>query len=200
MMMRFFEGFYSINVKYIIKKITPLNLWVLFFFYSLICGVIFFEFVIPSISSLHAPGSTLTPDSTYFNKVAIKLANDINLHGLTSWKLYPSQAGSGQISYLAILYVFFGVHPLYAVAFNAFFHAFSGVLIYLIALEILGVKNFSKYAAFFSASLFIVFPSAFSSAIILIYYGFKKDLFFFTGFIYRRTLVYFLRDSYWREF
>ena len=159
-MLRFFEGFYSINIKYIIKKITPLNLWVLFFFYSLICGVIFFEFVIPSISSLHAPGSTLTPDSTYFNDVAIRLANDINLHGWTSWKLYPAIAASGQSSYLAILYVFFGVHPLYAVAFNAFFHAFSGVLIYLIVLEILDVKNFSKNVAFLSASLFVVFPSA----------------------------------------
>lgn len=159
-MMSFFEGFYSINIKYIIKKITPLNLWVLFFFYSLICGVIFFEFVIPSISSLHAPDSTLTPDSTYFNDVAIKLANDINLHGWTSWKLYPAIAASGQSSYLAILYVFFGVNPLYAVAFNAFFHAFSGVLIYLIVLEILGVKNFSKYPASLSASLFVVFPSA----------------------------------------
>jgi hypothetical protein len=52
------------------------------------------------------------------------------------------------------------VNPLYAVAFNAFFHAFSGVLIYLIVLEILGVKNFSKYAASLSASLFVVFPSA----------------------------------------
>ncbi len=160
MMMSFFEGFYSINVKYIIKKITPLNLWVLFFFYSLICGVIFFEFLIPSISLLHAPGSTLTPDSTYFNEVAIKLANDINLHGWTSWRLYPSSGASGQSSYLAILYVFFGVHPLYAVAFNAFFHAFSGVLIYLIAIEILDIKNFSKYAATLSASLFVVFPSA----------------------------------------
>jgi hypothetical protein len=156
----FFENFYSINLKYIIEKITPLNLWTLFFFYSLICGVIFFEFVIPNIFSLHAPGSTLTPDSTYFNEVAIKLANDINLHGWASWKLYPAIAASGQSSYLAILYVFFGVHPLYAVTFNAFFHSFSGVLIYLIVLEVLSFKNFSKYAAFFSASLFVVFPSA----------------------------------------
>jgi hypothetical protein len=159
-MIRFFQGLYSINVKCIINKITPLNLWALFFFYSLICGVIFFEFLIPSISSLHAPGSTLTPDSNYFNEVAIKLANDINLSGWTSWKLYPSTAASGQSSYLAILYVFFGIHPLYAVPFNAFFHAFSGVLIYLIVLEILGVNNFSKYPAFLSASLYVAFPSA----------------------------------------
>ena len=129
------------NIKGMINKISPLNLWTLFFFYSLICGVIIFEFIIPSISSLHAPGSTLTPDSTYFNEVAIKLANDINLHGWTSWKLYPSVGASGQSSYLAILYVFFGVHPMYAIVFNAFFHAFSGFLIYLIVLEILGVKN-----------------------------------------------------------
>ena len=159
-MKHFFEGLYSINVKCIINKITPLNLWALFFFYSLICGLIFFEFVIPSFTSLHAPGSSLTPDSTYFNEVAIKLANDINLHGWTSWKLYPAIAASGQSSYLAILYVFFGVDPLYAVPFNAFFHAFSGVLIYLIVLEILGVKNLSKYTAFLSASLFVVYPSA----------------------------------------
>jgi len=158
--MQVFKLSNSINLKLMIKKITPLYLWALFFLYSLFCGIIFFEFVIPSISSLHAPGSTLTPDAAYFNEVAIKLANDINLHGWTSWKLYPAIAASGQSSYLAILYVFFGVHPLYAVAFNAFFHACSGVLIYLIVLEILGVKNFSKYAASFSASLFVVFPSA----------------------------------------
>lgn len=158
--MRFFEGLYSINIKCMINKITPLNLWVFFFFYSLICGIIFFEFLIPSIPSLHAPGSTLTPDSTYFNEVAMKLANDINLHGWTSWKLYPAIAASGQSSYLAILYVFFGIHPIYAVPFNAFFHAFSSVLIYLIVLEILGANNFSKYPAFLSASLFVAFPSA----------------------------------------
>ncbi len=158
--MRFFEGLYSISIKSMINKITPLNLWVFFFFYSVICGIIFFEFLIPSIPSLHAPGSTLTPDSTYFNEVAMKLANDINLHGWTSWKLYPAVAASGQSSYLAILYVFFGMHPLYAVPFNAFFHAFSSVLIYLIALEILGANNFSKYPAFLSASLFVAFPSA----------------------------------------
>lgn len=158
--MRFFEGLYSINIKCMINKITPLNLWVFFFFYSLICGIIFFEFLIPSIPSLHAPGSTLTPDSTYFNEVAMKLANDINLHGWTSWKLYPAIAASGQSSYLAILYVFFGMHPIYAVPFNAFFHAFSSVLIYLIVLEILGANNFSKYPAFLSASLFVAFPSA----------------------------------------
>ena len=149
-----------VNNKNIFSKVSPFTLWLLFFFYSLICGLIFFEFVIPNISSLHAPGSTLTPDSTYFNEVAMKLANDINLHGWTSWKLYPAIAASGQSSYLAILYVFFGAHPLYAVPFNAFFHAFSGVLIYLIVLEILGANNFSKYPAFLSASLFVAFPSA----------------------------------------
>ena len=105
--MRFFEGLYSINVKCIINKITLLNLWGLFFLYSLICGVIFFEFLIPTISYPHASGSTLTSDSNYFNEVAIKLANDINLHGCASWKLYSSTAASGQSSYLAILYVFF---------------------------------------------------------------------------------------------
>jgi putative peptidoglycan lipid II flippase len=143
-----------------IKKITPLHLWTLFFFYSLICGVIIFEFVIPNISSLHAPGSSLIPDSTYFNQVAIKLTEDIIQHGWQFWSLYPAQAAAGQSSYLAILYVFFGVHPLYAVAFNAFFHAFSGVLIYLIALEVLGVNKFSKHTAFLSASLFVSLPSA----------------------------------------
>lgn len=159
-MIRFFEGFKSINIKYIFNEVTLFNLWSLFFFYSLICGVSFFEFVIPNISSLHAPGSSLTPDSTYFNQVAIKLADDINQHGWQFWKLYPSAGASGQSSYLAILYVFFGVHPLYAVVFNVFFHAFSGILIYLIVLEVLGVNNFSKYSALLSASLFIVFPSA----------------------------------------
>jgi len=155
-----FKGACSIHAKYISDKVTPFNLWILFFSYSLICGVIFFEFVIPNILSFHAPDSSLTPDSTYFNQVAIKLADDITRHGWQFWKLYPAVGASGQSSYLAILYVFFGAHPVYAVPFNAFFHAFSGVLIYLIVLEILGANHFSKYAAFLSASLFVIFPSS----------------------------------------
>ena len=59
----------------------PLVLFLVFFLYSLFMGLIFLEYIIPNVSSLHMQNSTQTPDSTYFNQVAIKLAEKINQNG-----------------------------------------------------------------------------------------------------------------------
>jgi hypothetical protein len=149
-----------VNNKNIFIKVSPFTLWLLFFFYSLICGLIFFEFVIPNISSLHDTNSSLAPDSNYFNNVAIQLAEDINQYGWSYWRLYPSEGAGGQSSFLAILYFFLGEHPVYAIPFNAFFHALSGILIYLIVLEILGGNPLSRQAAIISACLYVMLPSS----------------------------------------
>ena len=148
------------KTKYIFSELTPTTLWLIFFFYSLITGLFFSVFLIPNISTLHYENFPLIPDSYFFNNVAINLADGIKEHGWQYWELYPKGGAAGQSSFLAILYYFFGNQPLYAVPFNAFFHASSGVLIYLIVKEILVTDNFSKIAATLSASLFIIFPSA----------------------------------------
>lgn len=128
----------------------------------MVIGLFVFEYAIPNTIGLYEPNSTMTPDGNYFNSIAIKMAQDINQYGWISWSLYPSHGASGQASFLAIFYVFFGINPIYAIPFNAFFHALSGILIYLIAIEVLGSNQHLKYFALLSASLFVIFPSSMS--------------------------------------
>ncbi len=162
----------------ITNNIKPIHLWLIYFLYSLVFGIIFSEFIIPKIPSLHAPNSLLTPDAFSYNEVATKLAQDISLYGWSSWTLYPATGSAGQSSFLAIIYVFFGANPIYAVPFNAFFHALSGILIYLIAKEILGYTYPFMRFAFLPATLFVIFPSAMSWVSQI-----NKDVCLATGFL-----------------
>ena len=122
-------------------------------------ALVFYIFLIPNISTLHAPGSYLPPDSTIFNDVAIKLANEIRQHGWSEWKLYPSTGAAGQSSFLAIIYFYFGTNPIFAIPFNALFHSLSAVLIYLIAIMLLNSSRFSKVAGLVSSFCYLAFPS-----------------------------------------
>ncbi|QDD13383.1 hypothetical protein FIT61_02770 [Candidatus Methylopumilus rimovensis] len=142
----------------LIKK--PIILWFLFFIYSLIVGLFFLEYIIPNISSLHMKGWKLTPDSSYFNLIALNLAQKIDLKGWSYWELYPADGASGATSLLAIFYVFFGENHAIAIFLNAIFHALSGVIIYLIGLRVLPTNRFKANIALIASSLFIAFPSA----------------------------------------
>ena len=149
-------------LKKIIFNLTskPLVLFIVFFLYSFFMGLIFLEYIIPNVSSLHMQNSPLSPDSAYFNDVAIKLAEKINQNGWVNWELYPSTGASGASSFLAVFYVFFGEIPAFAIFFNAFFHAVSGILVYFITLKILSDNRLNKNIAFISSTLFVFFPSA----------------------------------------
>jgi len=144
------------------NKIKPIHLFIICFLFSMVTGLFFFQFVIPNIPGLYVSNLSMTPDSYYFNDVAIKMAQDVNQHGWTSWSLYPAIGAAGQSSFLAIFYILFGVNPLYVIPFNAFFHALSAILIYLIAIEVLGPNQRLNYFALLSAALFIIFPSSMS--------------------------------------
>ncbi len=135
------------------------SLWCAYFLFALIAGFVFYTFLIPNILSLHAPGSPLSLDSTYFNDVAIKLVNAMQESGWSAWKLVPSTAAAGQSSFLAIIYFYFGVNPLFAIPFNALFHSFSAILIYLIAIELLKDNRFSGRIALASSLCYLGFPS-----------------------------------------
>lgn len=136
-----------------------LILWCVYFLFALISGFVFYTFLIPNILSFHAPGNTLPPDSSNFNDVAIKLVNDIQLYGWSAWKLYPSTAAAGQSSFLAIIYFYFGANPLFAIPFNALFHSFSAILIYLITIELLKDNRFAMRIGLASSLCYLIFPS-----------------------------------------
>ena len=142
------------------SKTSLLILWIAYFSFSLCAGFIFYNFLIPNLSSLHALGSPLTPDSTYFNNVAIKLVKAIREHGWSEWKLYPANGAAGQSSFLAILYFYFGVNPFFAIPLNALFHSLSAILIYLIAIELLKGYKHAPYVALVNSLCYLAFPSA----------------------------------------
>ncbi len=147
------------NHKSLTFKTSLLFLWLVYLTFALIAGFVFYRFLIPNISSLHAPGSSLPQDSNYFNDVAIKLVNAMQAHGWSAWQLYPSVGAAGQSSFLAIIYFYFGVNPLFAIPFNALFHSFSAILIYLIAIELLKDNRFSVRIALTSSLCYLGFPS-----------------------------------------
>lgn len=107
----------------------------------------------------------MTNDAVYFDSVASALAEQIRLHGWSSWQLYPSIGARGNVAILAALYVLFGHDITLIIPINAAIHAFGGVLIFLLARELSDKSCIGTYSGLIASSLFVIFPSA------LIWYG-----------------------------
>lgn len=136
-----------------------LLLWGIFFVYTIFAGLVYQKVIVSNISSLHAVGSTLSNDALYYNRVAESLALDIKEHGWTHFKLFPSTSASAHVSVLAVAYVIFGNNPLSVLPINAFFHALSGVLIFLITKQLNINQQNQTIVSTISAFLFVMFPS-----------------------------------------
>jgi hypothetical protein len=85
---------------------------------------------------------------------------------------------AGQSSFLAIIYYYFGINPLFAIPLNALFHSFSAILIYLIAIELLKGSRFSESAGLVSSLCYLTFPSE-----LFLVGQIHKDLFVAFGFL-----------------
>lgn len=141
-------------------KRFALVLGVVFFCFSVSAALLFQKLLLPLMSSVVAPGATLTTDSAYFHSVAVALANEIQQHGWSNWRLFPNSYVSGNVALLGALYALFGPDPALAIPLNAIFHALGGVLLFLIAMEISPNRTIGRYAGIIAATLFVVFPSA----------------------------------------
>lgn len=135
------------------------RLWLLFFVFSIILGMVFSHFILPNISFLHTDHPNHGADSNFFNQIAINLYQEIKEFGWSHWSLYPTSNTAGQSSILAIFYYFFGVNSKIFIPISAFFNAVSGILIYLIVLQILERMYAKNFFALISALLFLAFPS-----------------------------------------
>lgn len=135
-------------------------LWVVYFCYAICAALLFQQVLLPLLPGLHAGGGLLGSDSVYFDSVATKLAEEINLHGWSHWRLYPAASAAGNVGILGALYALFGHDPTLIVPVNAGIHALGGVLIYLLARELSGNKSFGTYAGIIASGLFVIFPSA----------------------------------------
>ena len=168
------------------------TLGVAFFICSVILEIFFSSFIIPNFESLHKLGYAQGSDSVFFNQVAIDLSSEIKKFGWTHWRLYPTENTAGQSSFLAILYYFFGNNTNLIIPFNAFFNALSGILIYLLALQILDRESVRNSFALIPSILFVIFPSSIVwvsqinkdvyiyAGIFLILYSFLR-IFFYKG-------------------
>lgn len=135
-------------------------LWIIFFFYSTSAALIFQQVILPLFQDFHGVGGLVYGgDSVYFHQVAVELAESVRVHGWSKWTIWPAQGATGNVSFLAILYVFFGSHPSLMIPINAAMHATSGIIILLIA-QILQPGKLGVYSGVITAILFIIFPSA----------------------------------------
>ena len=135
-------------------------LWIIFFIYSTCAALIFQKLLIPWLQGFQGVGGLIHgSDSVYFHQVAVELAESVRTSGWGTWTIWPAQGATGNVSFLAILYVFFGDHPSLMVPINAAMHATSGIIILLIA-QILRPGKVGVYSGTITAILFIIFPSA----------------------------------------
>lgn len=167
-----------------------LILFFAFYVYSLLAGILFQKLLPHILPGMVAPGASLTTDSAYFHQIAANLANDINAKGWSVWSPFPNQYTSFNVALLGALYALFGVNSILAVPLNAVFHALSGILLYLIAIELSADRENGKVAGLVISVAFVVFPSA------LNWYGqIHKDGYAIFGvFLYAYTLVFFVRN------
>jgi len=142
------------------EKHLALILWVVFFCYAICAALIFQKLLLPLVPSLHAGGGLLSNDAVYFDSVATKLAENIRLHGWSSWQLYPAVGASGNVAILGALYAIFGHDITLIIPINAGIHALGGVLVFLLARELSGKAAIGNYAGVIAATLFVIFPSA----------------------------------------
>ena len=138
----------------------PLILWVVFFCYAACLALVFQNVIVPQLSSIYGGGKLLANDAVYFDGVAWTLAEEIRSQGWSSWKLFVNPSAHGHVAILAALYAVFGHDPSVIIPINASMHALGGVLLFLLARELVENKKVGTYAGLIAATLFITFPSA----------------------------------------
>ncbi len=135
---------------------TDWKIWLLFFMYPLIVGLLVQFVVLPHLfPSLHAgEGLMQGGDWLYFHRLAKDLAERIRADGWRAWELRPK--GQAPAGIAAVFYSLFVPKPWVLLPFNACVHAFGGLALFYLMRDIIKEAKI----AFFSALPFVFFPSA----------------------------------------
>ena len=145
----------KVNERYSVKYI----LWVVFYCYSTFAALMFQKVLLPLFPGYHGGSGLIGADSVFFHNVAVKLAHTVRTYGWSQWALRPTDGATGNVSFLAVLYVIFGDDPMVVIPINAAIHATSGLIIFLVA-RLLWPGRVGTYSGAITAVLFIIFPSA----------------------------------------
>lgn len=136
-----------------IKKIQP---WILLYFIYLSYILIFQNFIIPRLGSLHVGHGILAGDNEIFYNWAINMANEIKVHGLSKWQLFPNNAAGINVSLSSLLFLVFGNHISILAPLNCFLHILSAYILYRFLLEL----NFTPKSTVFGILCFTFFPTS----------------------------------------
>ena len=75
-------------------RLTTLLLFVIFFCYASIAGLLFTNVLLPLVPSLHAGQGLLPKDAYHFHLIAVKVAETIRLDGWGSLAIWNYFAGT----------------------------------------------------------------------------------------------------------
>ena len=180
------NNFYSI-IR-ILERVSYWRVWLMIFTYSLIFGLFFQFFILPTIFfKMHAGnGLIIGGDWVGYHEIAKNLAYSINSEGWQLWELRPygqSAAGIAAVIYALTVSKPFVLLPIYSAIM-----ASSALILIRISEEL--VKN--RFAAIVSIIPFVIFPSN-----IAIYDQIGKDAFYFLGayFCLYSWILVFLNDN-----
>lgn len=146
-------------IKYIhriIKYPSNINLWIFVFFFTITASILIQLLFLPIFlpDSINDVGLLLGSDSVGYHDQAVDMANKINNEGWSAWELAPK--GLFMIGFTAIFYHLIYPEPWVILPISAMIHAFSGVLLFRIALFFTS----NTRIALISIMPYLFFPSA----------------------------------------
>jgi putative peptidoglycan lipid II flippase len=144
--------------------------------------------VLPLFPEMHAGHGLLMNDAIVFHKMAVEIAQKIQVLGWSEWRIYPHGA-SANVSLISALYALLGPDPGWFIPFNAAAHATGSLLIYRIGACLVD-GDIGKFGGLFAGIFFLISPSA------LQWYGQNhKDAFVIAGSLFALEVWLVLQDQ-----
>ncbi|WP_353684455.1 hypothetical protein V4D30_01290 [Thermodesulfovibrio sp. 3907-1M] len=130
-----------------------------YYLYTLLVGFLIQFFVLPFLfpQAHWGHGLLVGGDWILFHTEAVELARRIAIEGWFVWSLRPEPSYQSMSGITALFYALTGIYePWIMLFYNAFLHAFSGVLLYAIYREF----NISHKLSFLFATIFVLMPTS----------------------------------------
>ncbi|MDA8094312.1 MAG: hypothetical protein M0T84_10450 [Betaproteobacteria bacterium] len=138
------------------------TIWLFAFCYTAAVSLIFQRAVLPLLPALNAGHGLLKNDAYFYHQSAVRVAENIRLHGWSAWAPWSRLTETtGNVGVLSALYALFSPHPALVIPVNAFLHATSAALLFMIGRELWPGRT-GNLSGLLVAALFVFFPSALS--------------------------------------
>jgi hypothetical protein len=136
-----------------------ITLWLAFYLYSLIVGLLVQFVILPIIfpSAHWKDGLMVGGDWIQFYTEGVEIAKRVQQEGWSAWTLRHPISGQAMSGIAGLFYAITGIHkPWVLLPFNAFLHASAGLILYIL----LRLLDISKKTALIFTIPFIIFPTS----------------------------------------